>query len=403
MELRQSLLTSISAIVFAAASLPGTVSAQTPPDHRIVVVGEVQGAANTISALLEHLELIDSTGHWTGGEAILIQMGDLIDDGANVRATLDLFMGLQQQASTAGGKVIVLMGNHEASNILGDFSDVHRNAYTSFAGPQSESRRQQMWNEWSAWRARRAEAVGESFDAGADVKDEWLADHPPGWVEYAEAMRPEGDYGAWLRSLPVAVEIDDVLFVHGGFNRESEERDVSSINRRAAEEIRSFDEYRERMVSADLCLPLSSAGEMVNVINQEAVYLNGLEDSERTTSNPRVARLLELQHLSQFRSWSILDGTGPLRFWGPARWPEDEHVSDITAILENFSVDRLVTGQSDGANKIIQPRFDNRVVLTAVDMTDDPEEHGGDPAALEIIDDDFFVVTLDGRELLIDG
>lgn len=36
-------------------------------------------------------------------------------------------------------------------------------------------------------------------------------------------------------------------------------------------------------------------------------------------------------------------------------------------------------------------------------MTDDPDGRGGDPAALEIVDGDYFVVTMGGRDKLIDN
>jgi hypothetical protein len=215
-------------------------------------------------------------------------------------------------------------------------------------------------------------------------------------------MGPDGVYGAWLRSLPVMVEINDVLFVHGGVHPQIEERKVAAINQRAADEIRSFDEYKSRMITEGLCLPTSSAGEMVDVINQEAAFLNTLADSERTTSNPRVVRLLEVYELNQFKSWSLLDSKGPLCFRGAARWQEEEHGPEIAAVLEDFDVERMVTGQSDGRNRLIQARFENRVLLTSIDMTDDPDGRGGDPAALEISGGDYFVVTMSGRELLID-
>ena len=383
--------------------LPTAHQGQASPDQEIVVIGEVQGAANTVASFLEHLDLIDSDHHWSGGDTILIQTGDLIDDGEHVRAALDLFMRLQEEAAATGGRVIVLMGNHEALNILGELRDVNPMAYQSFAGPDSESRQRQVWEDWSAWRKQQANAVGEAFEVDGEAELQWFAAHPPGWVEYVESMGPDGVYGAWLRSLPVAVEINDVLFVHGGVHQEIEDREVESINRRAAEEIKRFDEHKAFMVTEGLCLPTSSAGEMVNVINQEALFLNNLEDSERTSSNPRVARLLQIYDLSQWKSWSVLDGKGPLCFSGAARWPEDEHGHEMAAILEAFDVERMVTGQSDGRNRMIQARFDNRVLLTSIDMTDDPEGRGGDPAALEIVGGDYFVVTMNGRDLLIDN
>jgi hypothetical protein len=403
MKIRRGSLVFVSIVTWAIAALPINLHGQETPDQEIVVIGEVQGAANTVAAFLEHLDLIDSEHHWSGGDTILIQTGDLIDDGEHVRAALDLFMRLQEEAAAGGGRVIVLMGNHEALNILGELRDVNPLAYQSFAGPDSESRQRQVWEEWSAWRTQQAEAIGEAFKADSEAELQWFAAHPPGWVEYAESMGPHGVYGAWLRSLPVAVEINDVLFVHGGVHQEIEDPKVESINRRAAEEIKSFDEHKAFMVAEGLCLSTSSAGEMVNVINQEALFLNNLDDSERTSSNPRVARLLQIYDLSQWKSWSVLDGKGPLCFRGAARWPEDEHGPEMAAILEAFDVERMVTGQSDGRNRMIQARFDNRVLLTSIDMTDDPDGRGGDPAALEIVDGDYFVVTMSGRDKLIDN
>ena len=403
MNIRRRSLLFVSIVALAISAQPINLHGQEPLDRKIIVLGEVQGAANTVATFLEHLDLIDSEHHWTGSDTILIQAGDLVDDGEHVRAALDLFMGLQDEAAAAGGEVIVLMGNHEALNILDELRDVNPLAYQSFAGPDSENRRRQVWEAWSTWRTQRAEAVGETFAADSEVEAEWYAAHPPGWVEYVESMGPEGVYGAWLRSLPVAVEINDILFVHGGVNLEIEDRNVASINRRAVEEIKSFDERKATMVADGLCLQTSSADDMVNVINQEAAYLNSLDDSERTTSNPRVAQLLEIYDLSLWKSWSVLDAKGPLCFHGLARWPEEDHGAEVTAILEAFDIDRIITGQGDGINRLIQARFDNRILLTAVDMTDDPEGHGDEPAALEIVGGDYFVATMGGRELLIDN
>lgn len=388
------------ALTVAAAPVPA--QEPSPPGRHIVVLGEVQGAANTATAFLRHLDLIDSEHHWSGGDTILIQTGDLMDGGESVRDALDLFMNLQQEAASAGGEVIVLMGNHEAMNILGELRDVNYIAYQSFAGPDSEARQKQAWEDWVSFRTRRAKAVGETSEIDADTEADWFATHPPGWVEYVESMRPDGAYGAWLRSLPVVVEIDNVLFIHGGISPELEEKEAEAINRRARDEIRTFDDYRSFMVDKDLCLPTSSAREMTEAINQEIAYLNTLKASKRTTANPRVSNVLQVQDLTQWGSWSLVDDSGPLWFRGAARWPEEQLSETMDEILATFEVERMVTGQSDGKERLIRGRFDNRVLLTSIDMDDNPYGGGGKPAVLEIWDGDYFVVTLGGRELLID-
>ena len=383
------------------AGLAASTAAHSAP--RLVVVGEVQGAADSAATLLENIGLIDGGGRWSGGDAILIQTGDLIDGGENSRAAMDLFMRLQEEAAAAGGRVIVLMGNHEAMNILGELRDVNYMTYAAFAGPDAEARQKAHYDAVVAWRTERAAATGSQFTANDDFNADWFALHPPGWVEYVEAMRPEGAYGGWLRTLPVAVELDGVLFIHAGISPEMKGMSVEEINTRAAEEIRRFDADRERMVAENLCLPLCSAREMVEVINGEIAYLNTLDASQRTTGNPRVTRAADLQHLGGWGSWSVLTDTGPLWFKGTSQWDEKQHGEEMDDILTAAGVERMVTGQSDGKEHVIHSRFDDRVILASVDMSDNPWDGGGTPAALEIADDDFIVVTASGRQVLIDG
>lgn len=163
--------------ISVAAKAPA-IRGQIAANRNIVALGEIQRSYHTVAALLDHLQLIDSTRRWSGGSAILVQTGDLVDDGADVRATLDLFMRLLHEAAAAGGQVIVLMGNHEAQNVLGKLGDVNPLAYQRSAGPDSEFRRLGSWREWSTWATRRAEAVGESFIADKEAESKWRAAHP---------------------------------------------------------------------------------------------------------------------------------------------------------------------------------------------------------------------------------
>lgn len=387
-------------ILAPPSSIAGSSYSENP---HIVVIGGVKGAANTVAALLQHLELIDAEQHWSGGDTILIQTGDLVDEGENVRATLDLFMRLQSEAVDAGGQVIVVMGNHEAMNMLGELRDVNYVAYQHFADSDSEDRQRQAWQQWLTWRQRRAEALGENFEATAEIEAEWFAAHPPGWAEYADSMRPEGVYGSWLRSLPVAVEIDEVLFIHGGISPDFVDRDVATINRRAAEEITRFDAYREFMVRKGLSLPTASVCEMSEILKEEIEYLNDLGSSRRKIVQRRRSDVQEIAEIGRVGSWVLLDSEGPLWFRGAAKGAEEELGPHMNSILDAFDVDRMVTGQSAGRERIIRTRFDNRVLLTSIEMSDDPYVRGGNPAALEIEEGDFFVVTLNSREVLIDN
>jgi len=370
----------------------------------IVVVGEVQGSATTVTKLLIHLGLADAQGHWVGGDTVLIQTGDLMDDGENVRAVLDLFMRLQEEAPAAGGRMVVLLGNHEVMNILGELRDVNYLAYQSFAGPDSEARQRQAFDEYVAWRQRRAKVVGSGdFVSDGAFETEWLAIHPVGWVEYVEAMGADGEYGKWLRTLPVAARYGEVVFIHAGISPEMKDMDVEAMNQRAAEEIAEFDIDRTLMVAKKLCLPTSSAREMVSVVKEEIAYVNSIDPAKRSRRNSRVALVLELQDLTRMGSWSVLTDKGPLWFRGASRWDEQEHSAEMREILDTAGCRRMVTGQSDGKGHLICARFDDRVLLASVAMADDPWAGGGEPAALDIDNGVYTVVTLKGREVLINN
>ena len=375
---RTAIFVALAAALFFSAATRG----QDPEaGGKIVVLGEVQGAAHTVTDLLRSMGLVDGETHWSGGHAILIQTGDLMDGGVAVRDTLDLFMRLQVEAPAAGGKVIVLLGNHEAMNILGELRDVNYLAYETFAGPDSETRQREAYEAHVAWRKQRAEAVGgESFVPDQTYQEEWFAVHPVGWVAYVEAMGPDGSYGKWLRTLPVAVSIDGVLFIHAGISPSMQGMTVEDINSVASEEIARFDDDRARMAADGLCLPLASAREMAGVAKEEVLFVNGFASSDRNQSNPRVARAIELQHLLEWGSWSVLSDQGPLWFRGTSKWTGKKEEAEMAAILDASQVERMVTGQSDGKTHQIHARFDNRVVLTSTDMTDEAWG-GGEPAA----------------------
>ena len=390
--------TVLVATVAAAVAVPEARADQ----PRVVVIGEVSGAANAVSGLLQKLELVDEAGRWSGGDALLVQTGDLVDRGEHVRGALDLFMRLQEEAAAAGGRVVVLMGNHELLNILGELQGVDYAAYQHFAGPDAELQQQRAWEAVADWRRRRAEATGTELSADEAAKAEWLAAHPPGWVEYAMSMRPEGTYGRWLRALPVAFEHDGQLFVHAGFSPEMRGLAVADVNRRAAEEIAAFDDYRARMAADGLGLPFSSARELVDAIAKEIAYLNGLDGARQRRAKNRLDAAAELHPLTEMGSWTVLAESGPLFFKGATAWDDTDRGAEMAAILDGAGATRMVVGHASGPDKHIHARFGGRVVIASTELSDDPWGTNK-PAALEIADGQTFVVTPSSRAPLSEG
>jgi hypothetical protein len=86
----------------------------------LFVVGDVHGEYETLTAVLRNAGLIDRDGQWSGGRSHLVFLGDLFDRGEEVTRTLWFIYGLERQAEAVGGRVHVVLGNHEIMVLTND-------------------------------------------------------------------------------------------------------------------------------------------------------------------------------------------------------------------------------------------------------------------------------------------
>ena len=238
-----------------------------------MAIGDVHGSIDGLMSILSEADLIDETGSWSGGSATLIQLGDLLDRGVRLREVLDLLMRLELEAPRSGGRVIVLLGNHEVMNLLGITRDVNSDAFTAFVTEESQRRRAEALAAFERlWRRREVE-LGRQPVFSDEAANQWLAMHPPGFVEYSEAFGAQGVYGAWLRRRPVAV-------ILGGPCSST----VGTVPRsRASESTRSTAARRPSwcsstrpvtfMIAEGLALPWSSVIELVSEAQRELEWI----------------------------------------------------------------------------------------------------------------------------------
>ena len=97
--------------------------------ERVVAIADVHGAYDAMVETLGHVGILDEDLAWAGGASYLVIVGDLLDRGPRSRDALDLLMRIEGEAEAAGGKVQVLIGNHESMNLIGDLRYVSKSEY----------------------------------------------------------------------------------------------------------------------------------------------------------------------------------------------------------------------------------------------------------------------------------
>jgi hypothetical protein len=368
----------LTLFVIAVLAAPSAVVA----GDRIVAVGDVHGSYEGLVSILQRAELIDEDNHWVGGKATLVQTGDLFDRGLQIREVLDLLIRLQDEAATAGGKVVVLLGNHEGMNLIGFFRDVNPDVYATFADAKSEKRRKKAYRNFQqSWDARAAAGGFKPPVFTSEIEAKWMAAYPPGFIEYMEALGPEGRYGKWLRTLPVAVLFGDVLFIHGGVGPELRGSTVEEINLKVAGELAVFDKAREYMINERLIPTTADLNSMV------------AEYRKMEEPNPILAGLDDVDH------WYLRWEHGPLWFRGGAKWDEETQGAEMAEILDGIGALRVVGGHSVQHPARIQVRFDGRIFLIDTGML--KSHYDGQPSALVIEGGSFTAIYADGGEDLL--
>lgn len=203
-----------------------------PVPQRIVAVGDLHGDYTAWIDIARDAGLIDAKNKWIGGKTTLVQAGDITDRGPDSLKIIRHLQKLDGEAKRAGGRVIVLLGNHEAMQVTGDYRYVTPGEYAAFADRNSKARRDAAFDA----NAKAIIAFYHQRDPSLSpkaIRSEWISTNPLGKVEYVTAWSPSGELGRWAATLPTVVKIGDTLFVHGGISAKYALVPISEINRRA--------------------------------------------------------------------------------------------------------------------------------------------------------------------------
>ena len=381
----------VSAVGVCAVALLGLAALVSGPlaagdqvlEGRVVAVGDLHGNIDALVSILEETRLIDGDRRWVGGSDTLVQLGDILDRGVRVRELLDLLQDLQEEAAAAGGRVVVLLGNHEVLDLLGVIREIDPGVYTAFIDEQSEQRREEAFEEFVRYQGELARYMGVGLPTlGEDVRRAWFDAYPLGKVEYMAALLPDGEYGGWIRSWPAVLRIGDTVLVHGGLGPTMKGRDLESINRTVAEELDTFDRIREYMADLNLVQKTSSVHLMSQIAEAEMAFASQVTEDSSVADRQRASRVEPMRALSGWKAWMISDAAGPLWNGAPSLWDEVEDAVEVTELLASFGVEHMIVAHNPRRDGRILERFDGRIFVIDTWMEHYPEK--GAVAALEI-------------------
>ncbi|OMP02375.1 hypothetical protein COLO4_11148 [Corchorus olitorius] len=231
-----NLATALKPIV-VNGSPPTFVSA---PARRIIAVGDLHGDLDQARSALEMAGVLSSDGEdlWTGGDSVLVQLGDVLDRGDDEIAILSLLRSLDIQAKAEGGAVFQVNGNHETMNVEGDFRYVEPGAFDecadfleylneyeydweeAFAGWCSVSRRwkderKMSRNNWGPWNLVKVLKFSVLVLVTC-ITYRVSGQRQKGVISRSVLFRPGGPLACELARHAVVLKVNDWIFCHGG-------------------------------------------------------------------------------------------------------------------------------------------------------------------------------------------
>jgi len=156
---------------------PSTYSS-TP--SKFLTISDFDGHIEGFTMILKGEGIIDNNFNWIYGNGHLIITGDLFDRGFHITECMWLLYKLESEAAAQGGKVHLIIGNHEIFNLTDDWRYVETKYFNN------------------------AHLMGKRM---------------------SELYDSNTELGRWLRSKNIIEKIGDYAFMHGGLSPQ-----VSALN-----------------------------------------------------------------------------------------------------------------------------------------------------------------------------
>lgn len=149
---------------------------------KVIALGDIHGNCGAFRDFLINTGVINDKLEWTFGDGHLVFLGDLFDRGDEVTESLWLIHQLDIKSRKHGGRVHMLLGNHEVMAMINDIRYI--------------SRKYQMLTNYFS-------------------------------KDYASFFDQRTELGQWLRTRNTIVRINDCMFAHAGLSSEVMKNNLS--------------------------------------------------------------------------------------------------------------------------------------------------------------------------------
>ena len=283
--------------------------------EKIVAVGDIHGDYDNFVTILKATGIIDEALHWKAGKTHFVQIGDIMDRGNDAKKVFDLIMRLEKEAEQTGGKVHMLIGNHEEMNITGvAFRRIGYVTPKQFASFLPEKYREKKEKEFKK-KMEKSVQEGTNSDPSLDISLDkcWddLKKREGAQKLYTNTFNE--NYGKWIIKHNAVIKINDIVFVHGGISERFSTKKLEDINNKLREELNIYRIAYKRS--------------QIAIIKPEILYVSD----------------------------------GPLWFRDLAQKDEEAYKEDVVRILKNLDAKHMVIAHT--------PRIGSKVVASEEEMS----------------------------------
>lgn len=208
---------------------------------KIAAISDIHGQYDVMIKLFTENGIVDENLHWSFGDGHVVITGDIFDRGDQVTEILWFVYKLEAEAEKAGGKIHMLLGNHEVMILNGDVRYIHK-------------------------KYRYASAITKQM--------------------YTYLFDKNSVLGDWLRTKPVTISINDIVFLHAGFSRDLIDKNISidDINY----------SFRNKLIDGDR-LEIEQDSILSEIyFNNGPIWYRGYVDSEKFSEEDAVYILQKL-------------------------------------------------------------------------------------------------------------